>query len=148
LISGVPQRVTIVGDLAYVASQRHGLRILDIGDLANPLEKGDYPIGWGGPPALAVQRGYACVGARVGMCTVDIHDPTCPLEMGCFDIPDLLYPTRVRDIAMSGNYAYLSYFWADLLRIVDISDPSSPYEKSAYGSYSRDFRTVVSGNYA
>lgn len=52
----------------------------------------------------------------------DISDPNNPVELGKITLPSL-----VRDVLISGNYAYVAVLYEGL-RIIDISDPYNPNE--------------------
>jgi hypothetical protein len=51
------------------------------------------------------------------------------------------------DVAVSGSYAYVADNWAGL-RVIDVSNPSSPREVGFYDTPGYAYGVAVSGTYA
>lgn len=118
------------GDYAYVAAGEGGMQVIDISDPALPAVVGDYETR--GPAwsiTLAGNTVYAA--AEDGMHVLDISDPTSPVDLGFFETPG-----RAVDVTVTGTIAYVAEAYEEDasqvetggLRIVDVSDPSSPTE--------------------
>jgi hypothetical protein len=146
--------VTLMDNTAYVAevfterddaTERGGLRIVDVADPANPREIGYYPLypresGYNriyepmGARAVAVAGSYAYVifgsGKKGGLRVLDISDPGNPTEIS--DYQD--YIAMVSDVAVVGSpsegsesvYAYLATGPNYGLMALDVSDPAQP----------------------
>ncbi|MCX6639363.1 MAG: T9SS type A sorting domain-containing protein [bacterium] len=114
------------GDYAYLANSMGGLRVLDVSDHANPVEVASvlYPIG-----GVATIGDYTfATSTPYGLISVDTHDPTQPFVAGGYT------NWEVTEVAVSGNYAYLSdeLEFDGNMRIIDVSDPAHPNEVSIY----------------
>ena len=72
--------------------------------------------------AVAASGTHVYFESGSGMRVADISDPTSPQVVGEVALPDL-----VREIALSGSYAYVADFEAGL-RVIDVSTPSAPVE--------------------
>ena len=62
--------------------------------------------------------------------------------IGSYDTPDLAY-----GLTVVGNYAYVADRGSGL-RIIDVSDPHSPFETGYYDTTDAAQGVAVSGNYA
>ena len=135
---GVGGRTLFVsGMYAYVAE--YGLHILDISDVAHPLEVGFFNTPY--VVQVCVQGKYAYLADYVGgFHIVDVENPALPVEVGAY------IGKTVMGVDVSGNYAYLAT--SNGLEVLDVSVPSAPVQKSAMlqGNYA-SFVTVV-GSYA
>lgn len=127
----------IAGDYMYVATNRSGLRIVDISDARSPVEVGTY-----GAPGYAqdveVSGNHAYVADKfAGLLIYDVSDPYAPVEVGRYDESG-----GIDGVAPAGDYVYVC---ADELHILDVSDPYAPSDVAAYQG---DCQQVgVSGNY-
>ena len=92
---------------------------------------------------MAVQGRYAYVGVGPRLLVVDVGDPTRPVAVGRTGV----LPGVVRGVAVSGAYAYVAN-WAGGLRVIDVSNPSSPREVGAYDTPGDALGVAVSGAYA
>ncbi len=114
--------VVIVGDYAYVADYREGLRIIDVSEPAEPEE-----VGFIDTPGLAydvvVEGEYAyVVDAQAGLQVVNIADPTDPAEAGSLDTPGMAH-----GISVVEQIAYVADGNGGL-RIIDVTQPDSLFE--------------------
>ncbi len=143
----VANGVAVLGDYAYVADNSSGLQVLDITDPANPRIVGSVvtPDNAGG---VTVSGNYAYIVIYHGLQVVDISDPVNPQTVYSMDIGDL------RDVAISGNYAYVSggtwglyreYGW---LKAIDITNPARPQVMGSVNTRNLAFDVEVSGSYA
>jgi len=135
--------LAVAGDYAYVASYtNHGLSIVDISNPSSPVEVGavrDTQSSQGGtattlyfPWDVFVVGDYAYVAANDGLSVVDVSDPSSPFEVGFVNDTEsggtATTLDGVRDVFVVGDYAYLTSYDDDGLSVVDVSDPSSPFE--------------------
>jgi len=84
-------------------------------------------------------------GDIAGLFIVDIADSSSPRIVGSYDTDGI-----ASDVAISGNYAYVTYTGYNLngLVIIDISDPSSPLLVGHYDNVGDAIGIAVEGNYA
>lgn len=77
---------------------------------------------WANGPcfAIAIVGDTAYFGNGAYLEIVDFSNPVRPIELGKAAVP-----TRINDIVVSGNYAYLANFYAGL-QVIDLSDPAQP----------------------
>lgn len=113
--------VRLVGDFAYVAAGSEGLKVVDVGDPANPRRVGEMI-----PPRPArridVAGNYAYVVAGFDLDVVDVEDPTRPVRVSSTRLPGTFNQMVIRVV---GSLAYIASGPAGLL-IVDVADPASP----------------------
>lgn len=113
--------VTPYRDLALVADDHKGLRIIDVSDPANMAEVGfiDTP---GRASSVDVADDYAYVAdGDGGLRVVDISAPSHPIEVA---VIDTLEPAL--DVSVWGDYAYVAVGYD--FRVIDISDPLHPFD--------------------
>ncbi len=113
--------VRLVGDLAYVATDSAGLKIVDIREPANPRLVGELGAS---RIARAVEvvgnRAYVLAGSDLDV--VDVADPTKPVLLSSTRFPGVFNQLRIR---VQGDRAYLACNSAGLL-VVDIADAALP----------------------
>jgi len=125
-IEGTAKEVAISGDYAFVAALSAGLRVVEISTPSEPTEVGSYepPANVGG---IAINEGFAYAADAQGAFSVmDISSLALPIPTGSCPLPDM-----PGEVVVQGDYAYVlgdpgeenDRSW---LRIVDVSDPSSP----------------------
>ncbi|MEE9268938.1 MAG: hypothetical protein V3V49_01620, partial [Candidatus Krumholzibacteria bacterium] len=144
---GVVRGIAIDGDRAYLAADTKGLRIVDISDPTAPVELGFYDTpgqAWG----VAVSGNYAYLAdGGFGFSVFDVSDPGNAVEV--FNRREWF----VCDVAIHGNYAYVSYqhyvtdHLHNALAVYDISNPESLL---SVGHLHKGFCTGIafSGDYA
>jgi len=150
-----------MGDQMFDTEVKIG--IVDFSEPTNPEIVKEVPLSQG--IYLAATKGDFLFGAswNKGILIVDVSDPLNPKEVTSMQITDFNMWQGVRDLSISGNYAYLAVMdgegWfpgpkADStksgLAVVDISIPSDPklvsyYRKDDWGSVFADAR--VHGDY-
>ena len=116
--------MTIVGDLALVASGNYGLRVIDVSIPDDPVEIGRLALD--GPARdVAVAGNIAFVASgRYGVYFVDISRPDEPHAIGGF-----MTRSFVQDVAASRGLAFATDSATGLV-VYDTSDPESPVELS------------------
>lgn len=139
--------VRVRGDVAYVARRFDGLRIVDISDLARPVELGHAPVSVEGSELyndLKIATGpdgaiYALMASNVrGVVVIDVTRPEQPVEVASFpgaeDAPDgrpsvhtlFVDGTTGGGGGGGGGRAYVSFNDSESLHIYDIADPGAP----------------------
>ncbi|MBD3337228.1 MAG: hypothetical protein GF355_17075, partial [Candidatus Eisenbacteria bacterium] len=100
-------------------------------------------IDTGGVTDLVVRDGYAYVINGDGFRVVDVSIPNSPQHAAFLPLD-----TSLRDIVVSGDYAYLASR-IDGLKVIDISDPENPFEAGGYTDvYAIAWQAEVAGDYA
>lgn len=117
--------VTPHGDLALVADDHKGLRIIDVSDPSHLVEVGfvDTP-GQSRRVAVAADLAFVADG-DAGLRIIDISTPSNPEEVGFLDTTG-----QAVDVAVSGEWVYVADGPGGL-RVVNVSDPTQPIENSA-----------------
>jgi hypothetical protein len=95
--------------------------------------------------AVAVSGDYAYLGGAAGFMVADVSDPAAPRVVGEVGIP-----LGVRDIAVSGGYAFLACGLRGDggLQVVDVSTPSAPVEVGFINTPGPTDGVAVSGFHA
>ena len=93
--------------------------------------------------AVAIQGNYAYIGEGGRLTILNITDPQNPSVVG----KTSLLQGVVEGVTVSGDYAYVADY-KEGLRVIDVSDPTSPTEVGYYNTpgYAED--VAVSGDYA
>jgi hypothetical protein len=105
----------VVGNLAYVADNLSGLRVIDVSNPAAPVEVGAFAT-----PDVAqdveVVGDLAYVSANsAGLRVIDVSNPTSPVELGAAVVTGGI----ARDIEVAGDLAYVARHVAASLHIID-----------------------------
>lgn len=162
---GIASDVEAFGSMLAMANGYDGVKIFDVSDPRKPVLRGEYdPPGFeggGGRGArkVSVSGSLACLLEGVkGLKIFDVSDPSAPILVGTFS-----KNMNFTDIATSGSLVYALENFTKIwnlrewerpcgLRIIDISDPSSP---TLVGSRDLDIespgyfgRVVLSGSRA
>ncbi|MCK4733572.1 MAG: hypothetical protein KAT65_14055 [Methanophagales archaeon] len=155
--SGGALDVAVADNYAYIADGIGGLCIVDVSDPSEPTLEGLYSTGEM-MQSITVHGDYAYIGAgfnfaysgagsKGGFYIFDISKPSNPTKIG-----EIINIT-VNDVAVSGNYAYLTVVNSTpdssvycSLYVVDISDPSNPTKIGECDDGGT--RVFVLGNYA
>jgi hypothetical protein len=134
---------------AYVAVGQGGLCVVDVTDPAQPLVVGTHYVSTR-VSNVAVSGAYLYVSAG-GLWVMDLADPASPTEVGAYQPAD---PTgnAGKVVAVSDGYAYVIYgsgsSKAGSLRIVDVSDPTMPFEAGRYRAGTLVHDGAIVGPYA
>lgn len=112
--------VAVVGTLAYVADETHGLRIVDVSDPTTPVEVGDLLLGLNGK-TIELSGRYAFLRVGTSVDIVDVSEPTSPFLVARADPHGYgngfgLFET------------YLLVPERDRLHVFDLADPTDPLE--------------------
>ncbi|MFC1555805.1 FlgD immunoglobulin-like domain containing protein [candidate division KSB1 bacterium] len=151
LVPGSAKAIHIEGNHAYIASSVGELRIIDISDLANPVEVGFFVGGFGSCNDVYIYGDYAFIAYCTSLVLIDISDPTAPFYIKTFSY------TQGGSSGLFGrnNYLYVTAS-TDGLVILDINDPINPVllsnvkpsTQSIYYSTAFLNKTIVKDNYA
>jgi hypothetical protein len=129
-------RVAVSGSYAYVAAGE--LWILDVSEPAAPVPLSHFPF-WTKDVAVAGDLAYA--GGPDGLSIADVGSPMEPFEVGA-----LVTYFSVYDVAVLGTTAYLGGYYGEF-SVVDVSDPSQPWEVAHWDSPGHDGGLALSGGY-
>ncbi|NHJ26167.1 MAG: hypothetical protein EAX89_16430 [Candidatus Lokiarchaeota archaeon] len=113
--------IKVIGNLAFLSADTDGLRIINIENLANPFEIGNYVPDSGYFKVATIEGSLAFIKTNYGFSILNISDPTNPTSLCNYST---FY--SINGIAIKGNYAYIGSIGANLIRIFDISDPKNP----------------------
>ena len=119
------EQATLSGNLLYLITGAN-IKIYNIADPVNPEEVGVYNLKGLNPQSFAKKNNIlflAC--GNNGMQMVDITDPVHPKKISSIKLMNY-----TRKIFLQGDFAYIWH--GDMLKIVDISDPSVPIEVGSY----------------
>jgi hypothetical protein len=134
--------ISISGNSAYIAASEFGVRILDLSNLASPVEINnlDSPdVSY----AMDVVGNYAYVAnGQDGLQIIDIANPAVPFRVGALNT--LKYADCIQ---VKGRYAYMSTDF-NKLSIVDIFNPTAPSLVGTWQASSQINGIVVSDHYA
>ena len=114
------QAVAIAGNYALFPSWGgigNGLQILDISTPSRPRHVGSYELGEMQRVVLSGQTAY--VGDAKSFRIIDVTEPTNPRQLGEYTTPGV-----IQDVAVSGDYAFVSTGGAAGLLVFDISQPA------------------------
>jgi len=130
---------------AYVADDSYGLRIIDVALPTNPQEVGSLYTGASEHifliDSLAFTDAY-----NYTLLVINVSNPAKPEVIGSFD-PLVMH---IHDIYATENYVYI----ADLInpdsafRVIDISDPTNPYQVGNCDTIQQSYAVYVVGSYA
>jgi hypothetical protein len=108
---------------AYIATDKSGLKILDVSDPTRPSTLGSYDTAGQAPlmRSAAAKDSFAFVGwGRPALVSVDVSDPTHPVVAGGCD--DVTNPPE--DIVIRDTFAYIAE--ASFFQIVNVARPREP----------------------
>ena len=128
--------IAVSGHYAYVLGK--GLKIINIADPLKPQLVGSLNISGFG---ITVAGNYAYVGGDKFQ-IIDVSVPSAPAIIGILKEYGDIWQVKV-----SGNYAYLLCYSANVMAIVDISTPSDPVVLRLY-NVSVPLGLAISENYA
>jgi len=124
----IAHNVYLSGDLAYVADDNNGLKIIDISNPLSPSLVGSLETIFA--LDVYVSGNYAYVaGDGDGLSIVSIRDPSNPILVGGYQYPCC---SAFRGVKVVGNYAYLADSFNGGITIINISNPSAPIWISRY----------------
>jgi hypothetical protein len=137
-----PNKLDVLGSIAYIADDWSGLRSVNVEDPNQPVELGYFETF--SSTINTVRSGdYAYMAeADDGMLVMDLKDLANPSLIGQYNTPGNANAVRVE-----GNIAYIADGDGGL-RIADITNPTQPTEISAFDSLNWAREVCISGNYA
>jgi heat shock protein HslJ len=111
--------------LAYVLDLERNLRVIDLSDLAAPVERGfyDLPEQFG---RVSVANDMLYVGTEQRLLVLDVSDPSTPTQVGFYQARGLQGDAFVAD-----GHAYLP-MGQFVLQILDLTNPSAPTEAGLF----------------
>ena len=118
--------LNVSGNYLFAATTNTGLRIIDVSNPANPVEAGLFSA----PNVydVCVRDEYAYIAAsdyNGGFITLNISDPINPVFVSTFNRNGSLHPF---DIALAGDYAYVTDPVYDIFLMLYVGDPAQPSE--------------------
>lgn len=147
--SAFAQDVKVVGRYAYVADYHAGLQVIDVSNPSELVRVGGYDPDDPGVPAfgVAVSGKHAFLAeGPAGFEAIDISDPAHCVRVGGYSIRDGIAGDWVRNLAVSGTYAYVAANSG--LLIFDVSDPTHCMRVGSLKMRDRAWGVAVSGKYA
>lgn len=133
--------IALSGEYLYLLSSR--FEIFDISNPYSPVRKGMCSVNG---KNLIISGNYAYVaGWWEGLEVIDISDPSHPFLAGVYSSGG-----RASDIAITGNYAYISIcenYSTTGLEVFDISDQRNPIPVWRYGIEDSTGEIFILGNY-
>ncbi len=132
--------VAVLGNYAYLAATNSTIRIIDISDLANPVQ-----VSWLNlddvPLNIEVLGNYAyVVSGTSGLRIIDITNPASPSEVGFFKNDDYF-----SDVKINNPYAYIADGYG-YVRIVNVANPAAPNEVGVFDTKYQSMRIAVENN--
>ena len=143
------QGIALQGPYAYCINlDDQRFMVFDISDPETPREIGSCNVP-DRPWNVTVRGGYAFVADHYegGLRIIDVSNPAAPFEIGHYPPTPPVSGYYARDVAVSGNYAYVAASSYGL-SIIDISDPSSPSEVGFYDTAGYAYGIAVNGSFA
>lgn len=125
-LSGRGTGLALAGDYAYLSGYAAGLLVADVSNPFSASEVISYPTTKLAND-VAVAGDYAYLAENRDLYLFDISDPPAPAVLGTWPAPG----NGLSSVAVDGDYAYVGAA-RDGLRIVDISNPSTPTETGVY----------------
>lgn len=131
--------VAVVGNRALLTDRREGLLVVDISDLAAPVELGRLPVS-GGVTSVVASGSLAFVATDRRVLVVDVSDPTHPRELSRIETDSgSLIPFGT--VVISGSTLVVST--GSGILFVDIADPAAPRVVSRFGDRSMGLRAAT-----
>jgi hypothetical protein len=128
------------------ANWAHGLRVLNLADLANPVLDTTMLAAYAAAD-ISVKDGIACVASqRDYMMLFDISNPAEPREVGRYFAPG----GGMESVLNAGSLAYVpayAHTHDTVLHAVDITDPSHPVMVGAVGGWEGPYGMVLQDSF-
>lgn len=139
--------VYIDGDYAYLASDYHGLEVLDISNPENPVHiNNNYTMG--NTKDVFVQGDHAYVLSSGGYFEIfDCHDPWSTISQISYLSLPVGSGHEGGSVFVAGDYAYVTFTFEDLY-IIDVTFPWNPQLLCSYSTGGDAYEVVVEGKYA
>lgn len=138
------------GNYAYVGMGPR-LLIVDVQDPAQPVVLGQTEVLSGIVSRIQVAGNYAYLGVDGGVSIVDVSNPGAPAQVSFYDTPGSVF-----GVAISDTLAYIaegrvwdgSQYQGGGLRILDVSNPTTPSQTGYLDTDAYAFGVSLRGNYA
>ena len=145
--TGLYNDVCLKGNYAFCTASYQGLDIIDISNLSRPVKVGNFDAG-GFANRVDVSGNYAYITTGKELVIVDVSDPALPVGVSRY-----FATGSVSDVQVKGNYAYLAIGYCmdcNILEVIDVSSPSSPFLAGQCSTPGRHYATsvFVRGSYA
>jgi len=134
------ESIDIIGNQAIVSDAYTGLLVVDVSSVLNPVVTGVFPVDDDIDDVSLVGTQAFLAADNDGFISVDISDASSPVENWTIFPPHVTWRVSVED-----DLAYLANGHG--IYIVDVSNPSFPYEVGCWESSFWMTRLAVSGNY-
>jgi hypothetical protein len=137
--------VAVLGDHAYLANGRGGLRVMNVADRTAPREVATFadpaPI-----KAVAAHDGFLLASAERCLVVLDVSDPARPREVATYDT-DFFAPA----VATAGKLGCITVGDGSL-EVLDLSEPAAPQKIGVYRplperGWGADARLAASDDY-
>ncbi|MEW6517145.1 MAG: FG-GAP-like repeat-containing protein [candidate division FCPU426 bacterium] len=133
------------GAYSCAADYNGGMHVMDVSNPALPVDRGYID---GVIIDLAMNGSYVYAADDMnGFRVISISDPALPTSVGQISMSGFSaqLPGSVQNIALSGNYAYVTN---GSLRVIDVSNPASPAEAGHCDTPGSAHGVAVKGDYA
>jgi hypothetical protein len=134
---------------AYVANGQGGLCVVDVSDPARPVVAGTHYAS-SHVTAVAVRGAYLYTSAGA-LRVMHLDDAAAPTEVGTYRPADPM-GSAGKVVAVSDGHAYVLYHGGSSktggLRIVDVSEPTMPFEVGAYNANAPVRDAAIAGDRA
>jgi len=139
--------VYIDGDHAYLASDYHGLEVLDISNPENPVYiNNNYTMG--NTKDVFVKGDHAYVLSSGGYFEIfDCQDPWSSLSQISYLTLPVGSGHEGGSVFVAGDYAYVTFTFEDFY-IIDVTNPTNPQLLCSYNTAGDAYEVVVEGKYA
>lgn len=141
--------IALSGSTAYLASFGGGLAIANIADPLHPALIRTYDTAGSARSVQVAGSTVYLADDTGGLHVINVADPYNPTTLATLSTAALA--GNVNDVCVSGSYAYVTTYTGTRdgwLRIVDITNPSSPALRGSYNVPGDAWAVTVSGNTA
>ena len=134
--------VTVVDDIAYVASYRGGLQMIDVTDPAAPVEIGVYQgYAWIADVAVIGSHAYIATAYDHKLVVLDVANPAVPVEVGSYTT---YYD--VWHVAAAGGYAYVTETYR--FSVIDVANPAMLVNVGIFEMFDPVTDVAIAGGFA
>jgi hypothetical protein len=135
-------KIVVSDDYAYLASGT-SFYAIDISTPTSPVEVGFCVVPNSGPTeGIAVSNQHVYMATWTGLKVVDVSDPVSPTQVFSYT------SSMIRDVVVSGNYAYVAGGQWGWLYILDVSTPANATEVGSYDPEDSALSVAIDGHYA
>ena len=122
-------RITVDGNYAYIIGTNGTLYVVDISDLSNPVVLDSYKPD---TPSIEVDIQFPYLFLTTGaggLHVIDVSEPTTLERVGVYNLTVNNFEPAIWDVAVSGEYAYITLSDPknhDFVEVLNISNPATP----------------------